>query len=52
MKLQQIAYGTPKHVRQIPVVSDKAGTVAVRLFQVMRARPFVYGLRKGEGKRR
>lgn len=48
MRLQRIAYGKPKRVKEIPVIADRLGNVGVRLFQVLRARPYAFGYKRGK----
>jgi hypothetical protein len=48
VRLQRIAYGKPRQVKEIPVVADRLGNVGVRLFQVLRARPYAVGYKRGK----
>jgi hypothetical protein len=50
--LQRAAYGEPKRVKEVPGISDKVANVTFRLFQIMRARPLAYGIKKGAGRKR
>jgi hypothetical protein len=42
-----VAYKKPVRVKQVPGASDVAGNVSVKLFQVLRARPFYFGYSRG-----
>lgn len=49
--LRNVAYGRPKRVKEIPAISNVAADVGVRVFQVLRARPLVFGYKTGRGRR-
>jgi len=51
MWLEGVANKKPVCVKEIPAASDIAGNVTVRLFQVMRVRPLVFGYKRGRGLR-
>jgi hypothetical protein len=44
---RKIAYGKPKQIKGWPIV-DKSTNVGIKLFQVMRARPLVWGYSRGK----